>query len=89
MDFKKVELKALVHKLTDEFASYSVGHSWKKLVEMVGLQVHTLRKTGELYYVFEPDCVLNDLAANNIPAHYRFTNLILHPRENVKLIPVK
>ena len=59
------------------------------LVEMGGLQIHTLRKTGVLYFVLGPDSVLKDLSADNNPVHYWFANLSLHSRENVKLFPVK
>ena len=89
MDFEKAEWKGLVRKLVDEFDSDSVGYSWKKFVEMVGLQVHTLRETGELHFVFGPDCAFKDLSTDNNPVHYWYANLSLHPRENAKLFPVK
>lgn len=89
MDFGKEEWKLLVRKLIDQFDSDSVGYCSKKFVEMVGLQVHTLRETGQLHFVFAPDCAFKELAPDNNPSHYWYANLSLHPRENAKLMPVK
>ena len=89
MDFEKGEWKLLVRKLIDQFDSDSVGYCSKKIVEMVGLQVHTLRETGQLHFVFGPDCAFRDLAVDPNPSHYWYANLSLHPRENAKLMPVK
>ena len=79
----------LVRKLVDLFDSDSVGYCSKKFVEMVGLQVHTLRETGKLHFVFGPTCAYKDLVSDPEPSHYWFANLSLQPRENAKLMPVK
>ena len=86
MDFDKIEWKLLVRKLIDQFDSDSVGYCSKKFVEMVGLQVHTLRESGELHFVFGRECAFKNLALDSNPSH---ANLSLHPRENAKLNPVK
>ena len=67
MDFEKGEWKMLVRKLIDQFDSDSVGYSSKKFVEMVGVQVHTLRETGKLHFVFGPDCAFKNLAVDQNP----------------------
>ena len=72
-----------------QFDSDSVGYCSKKFVEMVGLQVHTLRESGELHFVFGRDCAFKNLALDSDPSHYWYANLSLHPRENAKLNPVK
>ena len=89
MDFGKNEWKMLVRKLIDQFDGDSVGYCSKKFVEMVGLQVHTLRETGALHFVFGPDCSFRDLAVDTSPEHYWYANLSLQPRENAKLVPIK
>ena len=89
MDFDKIEWKLLVRKLIDQFDSDSVGYCSKKFVEMVGLQVHTLRESGELHFVFGRDCAFKNLALDSDPSHYWYANLSLHPREKAKLNPVK
>ena len=89
MDFDKTEWKMLVRRLIDQFDSDSVGYCSKKFVEMVGLQVHTLRETGELHFSFGPDCSFRNLSIDPNPVHYWYANLSLHPRENAKLMPIK
>ena len=89
MDFEKGEWKMLVRKLIDQFDSDSVGYSSKKFVEMVGVQVHTLRETGELHFVFGPDCAFRNLAVDKNPTHYWYAPLSLQLRENSKLSPVR
>ena len=79
MDFEKGEWKLLVRKLTDQFDSDSVGYCSKKFVEMVGLQVHTMRETGELHFVFGPDCAFKDLMTDPSPSHFWYANFSLHP----------
>ena len=51
MDFEENEWKMLIRKQINKFASDSTGYHSKKFVEMVGLQVHILRETGELHCV--------------------------------------
>ena len=89
MDFEKNEWKMLIRKQIDQFDSDSVGYRSKKFVEMVGLQVHTLRETGELHSVFGPNCHFKDLAVDQNPSHFWYANLSLNPRDNAKLTPVK
>ena len=89
MDFEKSEWKQLVRKLIDNFDSDSVGYRSKKFVEMVGLQVHTLPETGELHFVYGPDCAFKNSAVDSNPIHYWFANLSLEKKENAKLHPVR
>ena len=89
MDIGKNEWKLLVRKLVNQFESDSVGYGTKKFVEMVGLQVHTLRETGKIYFVFGPDCAYKDLAPDPDPCHYWYANLSLNPRDSARLHPLK
>ena len=76
--FLKTEWKLLVRKLIDQFDSDSVGYQSKKFVEMVGLQVHTLRETGQLHFVYGPDCAFKNLSIDTEPSHFWYASLSLH-----------
>ena len=52
---------------------------------MVGMQVHTLRETGQLQFVEGPGCAFKDLK----PDHYWHANLSLNLQDNPRLFPVK
>ena len=89
MDMDKSEWKLLVRRLIDQFDSDTVGYCAKKFCEMVGMQVHTLRETGELHFVYGPDSNFKNLATDPEPMHYWYASLSLNARENAKLLPIK
>ena len=61
---------------------------WKLLVRNL-IDQFDMRETGELHFVFGPDCAFKDLKTDPSPSHFWYANLSLHPRENAKLIPIK
>ena len=88
MDFDKNEWKMLVRKLIDQFDSDRGGYCAKKFVEMTGIQVHSLHESGQLYFVFGPNCSFKNLEPDSDPVHYWYSNLSLNAKESAKLSPV-